>query len=902
MTLEEFSVKEKKVQRLASDVLHNARDTDECGLTLCIDNCARHACSAVHTDNFVCANTLRNVSDCQSLDTGKPCLQLKLSFDMKGFVRLPPPIIDYSNDKLRPEITRAICSQSNLAFQSSSEVTHTFWNYFGSAEGVWRSFPGRVADPNGGCITYDPRKRPWYILATAVVKDLVILLDTGQQNVDAFKLAVNVVSELFDTVRIDDLVNVVTFDSTAATPLQPSSLRIGKDSNAAELSKRFELSSVKNTANGYSNISGGFKQARSMLQPLSKLKIFLVFTDGYFSKSSTFYDPALQREVATLKTNNVVVFFFSIGPGEADNPPDPLTELRKVSCSMNSTVTYVSQLDAHWNPLWAIRPYYDYQAQLRNSSTNGSFWTDPYMDFDGLGEVATVAHPVYANGTLYGVAGIDVFVDERDNSIIKSKAVDPNVPTAQLTCHLKNVNLSGCTKAVDPNLKPLCQQNMYLNEDQEKVYKNLLCCGTCTFRNTKNRNLVPVYLAAVGTSVVVIVLIIIIAVFALKYRAARRYVQEIQEDFAKASISTNLYTYKELKKATRNFHKDNKLGEGGFGEVFLGKIRDGSQVAVKRLSEDSKQGKPQFLAEVMIISKVQHRNLVKLRGCCVEGRHRLLVYEYLENKSLRETMLGAPEQVVHISWPTRFNIAVGTARGLAYLHEEITPRIIHRDIKASNILLDANLEAKISDFGLAKLCPDERTHLTTAIAGTLGYMAPEMTRGQLTEKVDVYSFGVLLMEIVTGRATMSITDFGSSICLIDEMRDLSRKAHETGAEELMLRYADQKLQNDFNKEEAIRVLKVALLCTNDAPTSRPSITQVVQVLIGAREFPEYLLKHLLESYQSTPRPRWYDSDLSNANSSYTHTGRHFNSPTAVTTTSASRDEIGCVSSVNMEGR
>ncbi|KAG0587012.1 hypothetical protein KC19_2G134300 [Ceratodon purpureus] len=909
MTPEEFAIKEKNVLRLADDALHLAQDTEECGLSLCVDNCARHACSATHNDNFLCANTLRSVADCDALNPNKTCLQLQLNFGKNGFVRVPPAFSNYSNENLRPEIKRAICSQSNLQFTASSKINLTFWNYFGSAEGVWRSYPGRVAEPGKGCITYDPRKRPWYIDATAVVKDLVVLLDTGHADAGTFNLAVNTVSELFDTFRMNDSVNVVTFDSTTASLMQPKSLLVNAN-NIGDLHTVFDMSKLSNSANGYSNLAQGFNTAIRTLSPASTLKIFLVITDGQFSKSNTFNeDLALQRAIEGLNANNVITFFFSIGPGEQDNPPDPLTNLRDISCQLNSSVTYVSKDDAFWNPLWAIRPYFDYQAKLRFKE-NRTFWSEPYIDFDGLGEVSTVTYPVFADDVLYGVAGIDVFVNASDDIIIRQKAINPNVRAVPLKCETENVNLSQCTKPVDPALKPLCEQDVYLDEKPEDVYKKLLCCDTCTVIKTEGRNLLPIYLSVVCTSIFAMVLMVVICVLASKYRAARKYVREIQEDFAKASISTNLFTYKELKRATRNFHKDNKLGEGGFGEVFLGKIRDGSLVAVKKLSDDSKQGKPQFLAEVMIISKVQHRNLVKLRGCCVEGHHRLLVYEYLEKRSLRETILGTPDEILHIDWPTRFNIAVGTARGLAYLHEEIAPRIIHRDIKASNILLDAHLEAKISDFGLAKLCPDEQTHLTTAIAGTLGYMAPELTRGQLTEKVDVFSYGVLLMEIVTGRVTMSVTNYGTPFCLIDEMRDLYKKAHDSGEEDYLLRLVDRNLHGLFMKEEVIRVLKIALLCANDNPASRPSITQVVHMLLGTQTIPEYVLKYLLsQNTQSSPPlydiEMWDDNDYScilpnNGGRVLSHT-----SGTTVGTTSTSRLDRSLsphVNAASLEGR
>ncbi|KAL0306154.1 UNVERIFIED_CONTAM: Cold-responsive protein kinase [Sesamum radiatum] len=166
-----------------------------------------------------------------------------------------------------------------------------------------------------------------------------------------------------------------------------------------------------------------------------------------------------------------------------------------------------------------------------------------------------------------------------------------------------------------------------------------------------------------------------------------------------------------------------------------------------------RQGVREFLTEIQVISDIEHENLVKLYGCCVEGNHRILVYNYLENNSLARTLLGGSQNGIYFNWPTRVKICIGVARGLAYLHKEVRPHIIHRDIKASNILLDKDLTPKISDFGLAKLIPPNVTHVSTRVAGTVGYLAPEYAiTGQVTRRADIYSFGVLLIEIVSGRS------------------------------------------------------------------------------------------------------------------------------------------------------
>ncbi|XP_057825308.2 cysteine-rich receptor-like protein kinase 43 [Cryptomeria japonica] len=218
-----------------------------------------------------------------------------------------------------------------------------------------------------------------------------------------------------------------------------------------------------------------------------------------------------------------------------------------------------------------------------------------------------------------------------------------------------------------------------------------------------------------------------------------------------------IFNLENIKAPTHNFHDDNKLGEGGFGTVYKCTMSNGIQIAVKKLSVQSLQGMEQFLNEVKLIEKIQHHYLVNLLGCCIEGSERLLVYEFLPNKSL-EKILFHPQRSKELDWHKRLNIIHGVARGLLYLHEDSQLPIIHRDIKASNILLDEKMEPKISDFGLARLFCRDETHINTLrVAGTLGYMAPEyVVRGQLSIKVDVYSFGVVILEIVCGRKNATI--------------------------------------------------------------------------------------------------------------------------------------------------
>ncbi|CAN6334987.1 unnamed protein product [Urochloa humidicola] len=290
--------------------------------------------------------------------------------------------------------------------------------------------------------------------------------------------------------------------------------------------------------------------------------------------------------------------------------------------------------------------------------------------------------------------------------------------------------------------------------------------------------------------------------------------------------NVKIYSSKELRKATRNFCPGNKLGQGSFGRVYLGKLNNGEKVAIKVLSSESRQGTKEFLNELSVISNITHHNLVELHGCCVDGGQKMLVYNYVENNSLAQTLFGNSCSGIVLDWRTRVKICIGVANGLTYLHEEVRPPIVHRDIKASNILLDRNLSSKIADFGLAKFFPGNMTHISTRVAGTLGYLAPEYAiRGQLTKKADVYSFGVLLLEIVSGRCHTDPRLPLDEQFLLEKVWTL----YESGNLESII---DRTLQRDFDTEEARQLLKIGLLCTQDSPKIRPSMSTVAKMLKG----------------------------------------------------------------------
>ncbi|KAG6585168.1 Protein NSP-INTERACTING KINASE 3, partial [Cucurbita argyrosperma subsp. sororia] len=288
------------------------------------------------------------------------------------------------------------------------------------------------------------------------------------------------------------------------------------------------------------------------------------------------------------------------------------------------------------------------------------------------------------------------------------------------------------------------------------------------------------------------------------------------------------YTFKELRAATDHFNSKNILGRGGFGIVYKGCLNDGTLVAVKRLKDyNTAGGEIQFQTEVEMISLAVHRNLLRLFGFCSTESERLLVYPFMPNGSvgsrLRDHIHGQPA----LDWAMRKRIALGTARGLVYLHEQCDPKIIHRDVKAANILLDEDFEAVVGDFGLAKLLDHRDSHVTTAVRGTVGHIAPEyLSTGQSSEKTDVFGFGILLLELITGQKAL---DFGRGANQKGVMLDWVKKLHEEGKVNVMV---DKDLRGKFDRVELEEMVQVALLCTQFNPSHRPKMCEVLKMLEG----------------------------------------------------------------------
>ncbi|XP_050213935.2 G-type lectin S-receptor-like serine/threonine-protein kinase At1g61370 [Mercurialis annua] len=300
------------------------------------------------------------------------------------------------------------------------------------------------------------------------------------------------------------------------------------------------------------------------------------------------------------------------------------------------------------------------------------------------------------------------------------------------------------------------------------------------------------------------------------------------DDNDKDPVELPLFDFNSILVATSNFDEQNKLGQGGYGPVYKGKLQDGKDVAIKRLSTNSGQGTEEFKNEVMLISKLQHRNLVRLIGCCVERQERILIYEFMSNKSL-DKYLFDPAKKVELDWNKRFNVIIGVARGLLYLHRDSRLRVIHRDLKVSNILLDEKMNPKISDFGLARMFEGTQVLGSThRVVGTLGYMAPEYLYGGIySEKSDVFGFGVLILEIVCGRKV-------NSFQFDEHQMSLLAFAWQSWDESKGLDMIDEVVADSYFTAEVSRCVNVGLLCVQDHAADRPNMAAVVTMLSGEK--------------------------------------------------------------------
>ncbi|XP_006663040.1 LRR receptor kinase SERK2-like [Oryza brachyantha] len=380
------------------------------------------------------------------------------------------------------------------------------------------------------------------------------------------------------------------------------------------------------------------------------------------------------------------------------------------------------------------------------------------------------------------------------------------------------------------------------------------CKGSDVNTGGSKNSIVKVVLPSIGGAVTLIVIVVLFLLWWQRMRYRPEIYVDVpgQHDHNLEFGQIKRFSWRELQIATGNFSEQSVLGKGGFGKVYKGVLPGphGKKVAVKRLFEVEKpDGEIAFLREVELISIAVHKNILRLIGFCTTPTERLLVYPYMENLSvasrLRDIKLNEPA----LDWPTRVRIALGAARGLEYLHEHCNPKIIHRDVKAANVLLDANFEAVVGDFGLAKMMDIERNTVTTRVRGTMGHIAPEYLKtGRPSVKTDIFGYGVMLLEIVTGERAI-FPDFlegAGEIMLIDQVKLLVQGGRLTDI-------VDRNLDNAYNFEELEKIIQIALLCTHVEPDRRPAMSEVVQMLEGnvvpAEQWEEWQVAELARRQQ-----------------------------------------------------
>ncbi|KAJ8767215.1 hypothetical protein K2173_013612 [Erythroxylum novogranatense] len=339
-------------------------------------------------------------------------------------------------------------------------------------------------------------------------------------------------------------------------------------------------------------------------------------------------------------------------------------------------------------------------------------------------------------------------------------------------------------------------------------------------RELKSSLVIIIVIATISVTIILATMLSFIFFYLRRRRARRRFEALLEVGHEITSVESLHFSFSFIEEATNKFSLANKLGRGGFGEVYKGTLLIGQEIAVKRLSGNSAQGTEEFKNEVLLLAKLQHRNLVRLLGFCLEGNEKLLIYEYVPNRSL-DFFLFKPSVQPKLDWTVRHKIIGGIARGILYLHEDSRLRIIHRDLKAANILLDGEMNPKIADFGMARLFGVDQTEgSTNRIVGTYGYMSPEYgMHGQFSIKSDVYSFGVLVLEIITGKSNVSFYHTRGSEHLVSYVWKHWQEG--THAEVFDPNIAETCLTNEIH-----RCMHIGLLCVQEDPAQRPTMTAV----------------------------------------------------------------------------
>jgi len=761
---------EEEVMTVAAKATQNFVAT--CDLVAsCSSSCSRKACDPLEED--LASQTCKSVAlnpTCYGPNGTLGCSELPVSLS-RSYVRLSSP----SNVSVVVAANYTICSQRmldptfiNISNSHDNRLNLTTWVYFGSVEGVERSFPGRDTALSD-CI-FEPRKRPWYVGATAVKKDLVILLDGGNFMGETppsdifvpeskFNVAVNMITELLDTLTYGDRVSVIEFTSASTATLVGNTLTANiNDTNLQPLKSALSLLSP-DTKQGSSNLEAGFQLANQTFAPnTNNLKVILVITDGQFADSNLL--STVKPVLNSLVLQKVLVLLYSFDRGAVAN-----ASLSQVACYVDGI--YERILKTVDNPLWTLRSYFGIIAYWRLQYNKFKpYWSKPYPDDGSLGTVITAAYPTFApdNYTLIGVVGYDInlaelggiSVSEFQAALAGRASSDPDgvlVNPVPLPCNIQPSTLNTCPNASPPN--PLCISNDTSNTSFEE---RVCACSQCQVPPTHApaTSISPVVIGAVaGGGGVLLVAIILTVVFCCWCSKRRKFNQmavdqkasvveplysgspnststkstKASQKSARASYNTTsqevdgpssvvsttgskasdgqtlrgsktlkapawpeggqslsrdlrCFSHEELSSATGNWSNESILGQGACGNVYKGDL-DGLVMAIKKPHEGWEVASGTFDRELELLSKLNHRCLVRLLGYCEDER--VLVYEFMENGTLEDCLhrnfLGRI-----LTWEERLKIAVGASRGLEYLHDFAVNKIIHGDVKPANIL------------------------------------------------------------------------------------------------------------------------------------------------------------------------------------------------------------------------
>ncbi|KAM0888904.1 hypothetical protein ACQ4PT_028053 [Festuca glaucescens] len=436
------------------------------------------------------------------------------------------------------------------------------------------------------------------------------------------------------------------------------------------------------------------------------------------------------------------------------------------------------------------------------------------------------------NGSIPESVGL---LSELQNLDLSQNLLIGNIPSSLSNLSsLNNINLAynSLSGEIPEQLLQVSQYNYtgnHLNCDQ-----HLTSCAGGTNKTGGSRNsTLKVIIGSIGGAVTLIVFVVLFLLWWQRMRHHPEIYIDVagQHDHSLEFGQIKRFSWRELQIATNNFSELSVLGKGGFSKVYIGVLPgpDSKKVAVKRLFEvESPEGDMAFLREVELISIAVHKNILRLIGFCTTPTERLLVYPFMENLSVASRLRDIELKEQTLDWPTRMRIALGAARGLEYLHEHCNPKIIHRDVKAANVLLDGKFEAVIGDFGLAKMMDMGRNTVTTGVRGTMGHIAPEYFKtGRPSVKTDIFGYGVMLLEIVTGERAI-FPDFmegAGEVMLIDQVKLMMQEGR---LEEII----DRNIDCAYDSQELVKIIQVALLCTHINPGQRPAMSEVVHMLEG----------------------------------------------------------------------